>query len=378
MTKTIIKNATLILQDDVVFGGMALEDGLIVEIFSGTTQQDGHDFEGDFLTPGLIELHTDNIEGHLQPRPKAFWPVDEAIIAHDAELASVGITTVFDALRVGMIMDDLSTTPSSQAAYARNAATRVNALQDAGLLRISHKLHLRCEICSTTMLEELAGFHPEDRIGIISVMDHTPGQRQFRDLTKLHQYVVGKYKNVDFEAHVARARAVSDRFAAPHLEAVLKAAPRLGASLASHDDTDIEHVIESAREGMSFAEFPTTLEAAQACKDHNIAIMMGAPNIVRGGSHSGNIAALDLAQQNLLDILSSDYVPSSLLLGALMLADEWNDLPRAFATVSANPASAVGLDDRGALKVGLRADMLRLSKQHRRLRETWVAGRRVA
>ena len=136
----------------------------------------------------------------------------------------------------------------------------------------------------------------------------------------------------------------------------------------------------SAGYGVSLAEFPTTLEAAQACRDHGIAVMMGAPNLVRGGSHSGNVAAKELAEAGLLDIISSDYVPAALLYAALKLARLWGDMPRAIATVSTAPARAAGLEDRGLITPGLRADLVRFAETDGapRVKGVWSQGRRVA
>jgi alpha-D-ribose 1-methylphosphonate 5-triphosphate diphosphatase len=254
-------------------------------------------------------------------------------------------------------------------------------LRAKGLLRINHLVHLRAEMCSETLIEELAKFGPADQIGILSVMDHTPGQRQFRDLTQLRAYVCGKHglSEHEFEDHVAGQIALSDRLGATHEAAAVAAAQRYGAVLASHDDTTEQQVAQSARHGAGFAEFPTTLEAARACNAHGIQVMMGAPNLIRGGSHSGNVAASLLAQMDLLDILSSDYVPSALLSGAIMLGDLWGDMPRGIRCVTSAPARAAGLTDRGSLAIGLRADMIQVRRQHgvNMLRGTWVAGRRV-
>jgi len=369
---TLLKNARLILQAQVIEGNIRLRDGKISEIFSGPTLEEGIDLQGDLIAPGLVELHTDNLENHLEPRPQVFWPIDTAIIAHDAELASVGITTVFDALRIGRgrLKD------KAESDYAREAVTRLKALAEAGKLRISHKVHIRAEICSVTLAEDFERFNPEDNIGLISLMDHTPGQRQFRDLDKYRQYC--KMDEAGFAAHVERLMEISARFCAQNHAATLQAAKRLGAPLASHDDTELGDVEASARYGVTVAEFPTTLAAAEACKAAGIMNMMGAPNLVRGGSHSGNVAAITLAEAGLLDVLSSDYVPSSLLTATLRLADIWQDLPRAFACVSYAPAQAVGLTDRGRLQVGLRADLLRLDAKTQILKETWVEGRRVS
>lgn len=377
MTETVLTNARIVLPDSVLHGSVLIRDGLIADIATTPTRT-GEDLEGDLLLPGLIELHTDNLERHIEPRPKVGWPHAAAIIAHDAELASVGITTVFDALRVGSVKSK----KANYGEYARALADEIMALRDTGALRISHKIHLRAEVCSETLIDELAKFGPEDGIGIVSLMDHTPGQRQFRDMTQLKNYVCGKhgFSDAEFLDHIAAQKALSDRFATAHEQATVTEARRFGAVLASHDDTTPDHVATSARHGATFAEFPTTVEAAQSCRAHGIAVMMGAPNLVRGGSHSGNVAAQALAQSDLLDIVSSDYVPSSLLSAALMLGDLWDDLPRGIATVTAAPAQAARLDDRGQIATGKRADLIRVRRfgTAGMLRSTWVEGRRVA
>jgi alpha-D-ribose 1-methylphosphonate 5-triphosphate diphosphatase len=152
--------------------------------------------------------------------------------------------------------------------------------------------------------------------------------------------------------------------------------------LASHDDTTSEHVVAAVRDGVSVAEFPTTIEAAEGLHQAGVQILMGAPNVVRGGSHAGNIAAVDLAKRGLLDILSSDYVPSSLLMAAIQLPHHAPgiDLAAAIRTVTCNPARAVGLTDRGTIEVGQRADLIRVhvAQNVPVVRSTWREGRRVA
>jgi len=359
-------------------GAVTVENGLITAITEGDTVPAGAiDCGGDCVTPGLVELHTDNLERHMEPRPGVDWPHVSAMLAHDGELASTGITTVFDAMRVGSIHSG----KGRYEKYARGLASEMMALRASGGLRISHFLHLRAEICSETLLDELAEFTQDDRVGIVSLMDHTPGQRQFRDILKLKQYVAKKRNmtDQDFAEHVAQLQGLQAEHGARHLGGAVKEAQRLGAVLASHDDTTQAQVAESARHGVGFAEFPTTVEAAQACRENAIAIMMGAPNIIRGGSHSGNVSALALAESNLLDIVSSDYVPSALLLAAWRLAALWKDLPRAMRTVTQVPARAAGLTDRGEIRVDLRGDLLRISNLHDTpiLRGVWSRGRQV-
>ncbi|PZQ49699.1 MAG: phosphonate metabolism protein PhnM [Rhodovulum sulfidophilum] len=374
-----LANARVVLGDEVIRGGVAVAEGRIAAIETGSGPGGGAiDCEGDFLVPGLIELHTDNLERHLQPRPDAHWPVPAAIVAHDAEMAGVGVTTVFDALRVGSLVAN----KAGYARYARDLATGIATLRRRGALRISHHLHLRAEICSETLIEELAEFGPEDAVGILSLMDHTPGQRQYVDVEQMRRYYTKRrgFDDADFARHVAFMTGLTERLGAAHAAAAVAAARRLGAVLASHDDTDAGHVAASAAQGATLAEFPTTLEAARACRAEGIAVMMGAPNLLRGGSHSGNVAAEDLARAGLLDILSSDYAPSALLMGAARLAELSGDLPGAIATVTSAPARAARLADRGRIAPGLRADLVRvrLGDNPPIVRGVWVAGARVA
>ena len=362
MTETILANATLVLPAEVIHGSLRIKDELIIGMDQGKSISAGAiDCEGDLVMPGLIELHTDNLERHIEPRPGVNWPHATAIIAHDAELTSVGITTVFDALRVGSVV---TAGKASTRAYARGLADEILDLRAQGALRISHFLHLRAEVCSETLIGEMADFGPDDRIGIVSLMDHTPGQRQFRDVAQLRAYVCGKrgLSEAEFEGHVAGQMALSARLGAAHEAAAVLEARRFGAILASHDDSTAAQVATSARHGVRFAEFPTTLDAARACRAEGIKVMMGAPNLIRGGSHSGNIAARALAEADLLDILSSDYVPSALLSAAVMLGDLWGDMARGVGTVTAAPAAVAGLGDRGVISPGARADVIRVRR----------------
>jgi alpha-D-ribose 1-methylphosphonate 5-triphosphate diphosphatase len=375
-----LANARLILPEGVVEGRLSFRGGEIVEIATGAGVPAGAvDCEGDMLAPGLVELHTDNLERHIRPRPSAHWPHKPAIVAHDAELAACGITTVFDAIRVGSIEGKGGIGWSR---YARDLADEVLAMRTTGALKISHHLHLRAEICSHSLVEELAQFGPEDRVGIVSLMDHTPGQRQFADIGQYATYMKGKHGLSDavFNEHVATRQALGERVRDVHEMAAVQAAQRFGAVLASHDDTLVEHVVRSAEHGIRLAEFPTTQEAARACHQHGIAVMMGAPNLVRGGSHSGNVSASDLAKAGLLDVVSSDYVPAALLYSAVILGELWGDMSRAMATVTSAPAKAAGLMDRGQLAEGLRADLLRfrLIDGVPVLNGVWSVGKRVA
>ncbi|WP_285672178.1 alpha-D-ribose 1-methylphosphonate 5-triphosphate diphosphatase [Limibaculum sp. NKW23] len=357
----VLANARLVLAGEVVRGSVALRDGVIADIAEGAGVPAGAlDCDGATLIPGLVELHTDNLEKHLRPRPGVHWPRAAAVLAHDGEIAAAGMTTVFDSIRAGTLKTPFESHESVR--YAREVADQIIRLRRQGALRIQHFLHIRAEICSHTVLEELDEFAGEALVRIVSVMDHSPGQRQFADEGKYRQYYQGRHglSEAEMAEFTRYTKALSAERGPAHEAGIVARARTLGAALASHDDTTGDHVAQSVALGVRFAEFPTTLEAAQACKAAGVPVMMGAPNILRGGSHSGNVAAAELAAEGLLDILSSDYAPSALVMGAMKLAELTGDLPGAIATVTRAPAEAAGLGDRGEIAIGKRADLVLL------------------
>ena len=381
MTGIILANARLALGGTLCDGHLVLRHGLIDRVETGPTSAPGAiDCEGDVIAPGLIELHTDNLERHIAPRPGVDWPHHAAVLAHDAELASCGITTVFDALRVGTLSYPGHDT--GYRAYARALADEILAMADQGALKIAHFLHLRAEIPTQTLLEELDAFGPGDRVRLISLMDHTPGARQFTDLAQFERWVrkAMRLEPAEYEAYKRFLVDLRDRLGDTNAAGAVAAAARLGAVLASHDDTLPAHVAQSAAQGVRVAEFPTTRAAAEACRAQGIKVMMGAPNLIRGGSHSGNVAASTLAEMDLLDIMSSDNVPAALMMAAVRLGRHGDDLPRGLATVTEAPAAAMGLTDRGRLAPGLRADLVRFRVTGEGIpviRGVWSGGRQV-
>ena len=380
MIETVFANAKIITENAMIHGTLMFADGVIRSIDSGRSVPSGAiDCEGDYVAPGLIELHTDNLERHLTPRPKVNWPKRAAVLGHDRELAGAGITSVFDALRVGSEADQ------KRQGYLRYARETVDHILDQinhRALKVSHHIHLRAELCTETLVEELYEFSENDRVRLVSLMDHTPGQRQFRDLSKHREYLVGKhgYNDAEVEAHWTKLRELQTLYLEKNRAATVAYATEVGAILASHDDTTLEDVLESDRLGVTVAEFPTTLEAAEACRAKAQFIVMGAPNIVRGGSHSGNVAAQELARGGLLDILSSDYVPAALLNAAVSLGTLLEDMAAGIRTVTACPADAVGFDDRGRIAPEKRADLVRFAMHDGLpiIKSVWSRGQRIA
>ena len=374
-------NARLVLPETLLEGHLAIDaDGRIAAVGEGGAGGGRvEDLEGDYLLPGLIEAHTDNVERHLLPRPSAHWPnALAALLAHDAEIAAAGITTVHDSLRVGNNHGER--TPRGEL-----FGTVAEALaRGAGTLRVEHRLHLRCELTDPELLDVLEPLLENPRLTLLSLMDHTPGQRQWRDLEALRRHY-DRSDSAALEREIDARLTLGQRHVADNRRGVLeRVAGRVDAgtlTLASHDDTTVEHVEQAAAEGVRIAEFPCTLEAAEAAVRLGLGTLGGAPNLVRGGSHSGNVAVGELARAGVLGGLSSDYVPASTLQAVFALAREpgWT-LPRAAALASAAVADMLGLADRGRLVAGRRADLVRvrLFDGTPVVRAVHVGGRRVA
>ena len=382
-TELLLTHAHLVLPDAVLAGSLRVQDGCIAEVQPGRSSAAGAiDLEGDYLLPGLVEMHTDNFERHLMPRPKVQWAEMPALIAHDAEIACAGITTVFDALGVGE-----ADTESVRGQTWGSVLLALDQYTKDNLLRADHYIHVRCELPAPNTIELFEPFRGHPRLGLISLMDHTPGQRQWEDIEQARVYFTGKkgWSHEKFEDKVSNAAMLQKQFSAPHRQYFVDYSKHTGIHLASHDDTTEAHVEQAFAEGASMSEFPTTLAAARLAKKLGLLTVMGGPNVVRGGSHSGNVSATELAKHGLLDVLSSDYVPGSLLSAVTRLVHEdVMSLPEAIATVTRHPAQATGLTDRGALEIGFRADLVRMrlheapeQSSHAFARSVWREGCQV-
>jgi alpha-D-ribose 1-methylphosphonate 5-triphosphate diphosphatase len=376
----LLTNARIVLADRVIERGwLAVDHGLIADLGEGNAPGKGFDLGGDHVLPGLIELHTDHLEAHYAPRPTVRWHALSAVMAYDAQIAAAGITTVFDSIRLG--------SESEASTNSQEGATLAAALEEGrrtGMLRVEHRTHLRCELATHDVLTDFERYRATYAVHMLSLMDHTPGQRQFADLNQWLKFYMPRRERgeVEVEDFIKAKLDKHARYAAHSRASLVALAREHAIVLASHDDATAAHVHEAVQNGVAIAEFPTTLEAALASHAAGICVMMGAPNVVRGGSHSGNIAAADLARVNLLDILSSDYVPASLLLAAFQLPERVPtiDLASAVRMVTDVPAKATGLDDRGRLEKGRRADLIRVSMAGTTpvIRRVWQQGRIAA
>lgn len=377
----IIDNAKLVLGDEIIDGHITAQDGIITEIAAGRTTVAGAiDAHGSYVLPGFIEVHTDYMDRCFTPRPKTQWPASSAMNMHDGVMALAGVTTVCDAIAIGYAMDGGDRAENVQRIVDAIIAGEINRSN-----RIQHFLHLRCELNSATTVGLFEQFADIEQVRLVSLMDHAPGQRQFVSLEKFRDYYQGKYglntqQMADFEQEQL---ALSQQWSAKNRKNIAAQCSDKGIVLATHDDATIAHVEEALEHGCRIAEFPTTIEAAKSSHKHKMRVVMGAPNVVRGGSHSGNIAAHDLAAMGCLDILSSDYYPSSLVDAVFTLTkreDNNLSLVDAVKMVSKTPAEVLQLNDRGELAVGKRADLAIVTLHHDapRVEQTYVQGRRIS
>lgn len=352
------RNAHVVTADEDFLGSVLVREGRIVSVDRGAGAV-GEDFEGDVLMPGVIDLHTDNLEKHFFPRPNIDWNPISAAVTHDGCGISVGVTTVFDSLSIG----------SFNAAASRNhdnvarLATGLEQAWRSGLLKADHRLHWRCETPADDLPGRLELFAEHPMTALFSVMDHTPGQRQYRNLDKyLANWRADGMTDEAADRRLVEIRDRQCRNADRHRRLVADVARAKGVPLASHDDEDAAHIDFAADLGATVAEFPVTIEAARRARERGMVIVMGGPNLIRGGSYSGNVPAADLAGEGLLDAFASDYVPRSLIECAFALTRPefgWS-LARAAAVVTSGPARAAQLQDRGAVEAGRRADLLRV------------------
>ncbi len=360
----LLTNATIVAPDRVIDGGtVVVEDGLIAEVAArGYPAGPGAlDLGGRLLLPGIVDLHNDALEKEIAPRPRAAFDREFALLHLDRKLAAAGVTTEFHAVYFAD-RDDIG----RKVDHAENVARSVAALRGSAHAAIDNQVLHRLDVRTTGALDALLDALEFAAIPFVSLNDHVPGQGQFNDMVAYRAYarsfIGGTPTEEQVDAVIAerlRRAAETEGDVLATIEAVATQAKRRGMILCSHDDDTPERVELMHEIGCTIAEFPITIAAAEHARARGMLIAMGAPNALQGRSLSGNASALDLQARGLVDILVADYHASSLLAAVfLIVAQGLADLLTATRLVSAAPAEAIGMADRGAITAGRRADLI--------------------
>jgi alpha-D-ribose 1-methylphosphonate 5-triphosphate diphosphatase len=350
-----LTGAQVVLENETLSDAAVLiADGNIVAIDPASSEGAREiDLRGHTLMPGMIDLHCDALEKEAEPRPGVHFPFDFACAQADKRNAAAGITTIYHALSFANA--ELGVRNNATAAELARA---VHAWQEHAL--VDNRVHARYEITDPTAPEVLNELLDNGEIHLLSFMDHTPGQGQFKNVDAYRNFLSRTYKKDDaeFEALLA-AKLAQGESATARMEQLAGRARALGIPLASHDDDQPEKVEVVKVLGVTVSEFPINLPTARAARSAGLYTLFGAPNVVRGGSQSGSMRALDAVKEGAADCLCGDYSPAALL-PAVMKLPELAGLPlhEAVALVTCNPARAVGLNDRGSIVAGKRADLM--------------------
>lgn len=336
-----------------------VRDGLIDDILPAGTVRVDADGAGLLLVPGLIDAHSDALEKERMPRPAAPLPLDFALNSFDAKVAAAGITTVFHGAGFHRKMSD---------GVVRHPSTALELCEAVDVFtsnrvdhRVLHRFDVRAEDGAAMIRRRVAALPIGGRPILLSHEDHTPGQGQYADVERFVEMLVASGEDREAVRSKVDQRIAEGERTEPIRDMNLAWAgevARSGAArLFGHDPDTADAIDALVARGGIVAEFPTTMEAARRARERGLLIVAGAPNVLRGGSHSGNISAIELIQSGLVDALASDYLPSSLLMSAMLLASDGNlSLPEAIGLVTSGAAQTVGLDDRGRIAPGLRAD----------------------
>lgn len=376
MSALYLTHANIVLPDTVLTdSAILIEDDLIAAIEpEGIPDAEIIDLQGQTLLPGLIDVHCDAIEKEAEPRARVLFPLDFAVAQVDRRNAAAGITTPFHAL--SFANNEWGVRNNETAAQIARA---LHAFREHSL--VDNRVHCRYEVTDAAAMPVLQTLMAEGVVDLLSVMDHSPGQGQFKTLEAYLQYMMGNHAMSRDEAEQAASAKLRARDGAvQRVETLLADAHRLGVPTASHDDDSVQRIATMRNLGVSMSEFPINLDTATAAVSCGLPTILGAPNILRGQSQSGSMRAIDAVRAGVAGCLCSDYQPSTLIAAAFVVAATTDlTLSQAVALVTANPADACKLNDRGRLKKGLRADLVAVTLlgELPLVSHAWSAGRLV-
>lgn len=359
MNRSLLIHATVVLADAVQDDVAVLIEGDRIAALDPIASNGARvvDLTGRILIPGLIDLHCDALEKEVEPRPNVHFPLDFACAQADKRNAAAGITTVYHAL--SFANHELGVRNNT---FAAEIARAVHQWQPHAL--VDNRVHARYEVTDETALPILSQLVEEGHAHLISFMDHSPGQGQFRDMEAYRGYLASTYKMDESTLDEILARkAKAAQGAMARMESLAQTARLQNVAIASHDDDSPEKVAIIEALGAVISEFPINLETAHAARARGLATLFGAPNILRGQSQSGNMRALDAVLAGVADCLCGDYSPAALLPSVMQLPKLAGiTLSEAVALVTRNPARAIGLADRGEIAVGQRADLVEIKQ----------------
>ena len=353
-----------------------VEGGVVAEIAQGRSFPGGIEARGAWLLPGIVDIHSDAVEKAVEPRPRAFFPTEIALRELDRSLCACGVTTMFHSLSFADMEQGLRSNGA--------AAGFIDAL--SGLspsLRCDTRVHARFEITDLGAVPHLRRLVEEGKVELLSFMDHSPGQGQYRDVAAYKGYYSKAYAKSDEELDriIERKRRARGEGLAEAVEGMAALCRERGVAMASHDDDSPDRVAWGRGLGIAVSEFPVNLETALAARGMGVPCCLGAPNLVRGGSQAGNLSVRAALEAGCGDILCSDYLPMAVLHAVFLVASlGLRGLPEAAAMASLAPARAVGLGDvTGSVEEGKRADLLLVGRRGDLpdLLRTWRSGREV-
>ena len=354
-----LSDVALILPDRMVpHGAVRIENGVIAEI-SETPVKGGVSAPGHTLFPGFIDMHGDMIEQELEPRARVDFPMEVALNALDARLAASGVTTAYAAVSFSRGVRDGERRSFD---HTSHVIRQLHAARTSA--RVDHRVHARFDITFDNAVGVLADLLEAGQVDLVSLMDHTPGQGQYRNLeihikNKAAHFGVSETKARQMVSTAIAERTRPQEVLLANMTAVAEKCRAMGVPLASHDDDTVAKARLMADLGSVISEFPVTFEAAEVAIDRGILTAMGAPNAMRGQSYSGNLSAREAHAAGLLSILAADYHPAAILPAIRILAgQDPAGLPGAARLATANPAKALGLRDRGEIAPGKRADLV--------------------
>jgi len=375
----IIENASLVCSDGIVEdGALAVENGVITEIRSGGIpgERKRINAKGRLLLPGFVDIHSDAIEKEIEPRPRARFPFDIAITELDKKLAAGGITTMYHSL--SFAENDTGLRSNETASLI---VQKINTM--APNLSVNSRTHVRYEITDVSAVAHLQGLVSRGYVHLMSFMDHTPGQGQFREVMEFRNYygAVHQKHGMELDLLIERKMSVLQDTKEETLSYLVGLCRGHDIPLASHDDDAAEKIDWMLSMGVGITEFPVNLETAQYARDRGMHVCVGAPNILRGGSVIKNLSARHAVSEGCADIICSDYVPMAILHAVFILHRTLAiPLHEAVNKASLYPAHAVRISGHtGSLESGKTADLLIVdaSGDIPKIKKTFVAGREV-